>query len=84
MEIFFQYLVKKLDAENSLWRNTTVVLLDNASYHTSNEAFQVYRKFRIKTIFTGPYSYDASPIELLFAAFKDDDINPRKLKTGKG
>ena len=60
------------------------MLLDNASYHVSNSAFEIYKKFKIKTIFTGPYSYDAAPIELLFAAFKADDINPRKVKTGKG
>ena len=34
-------------------------------------------------MFTGPHSYSASPVELLFAHFKADDINPRKLKTGK-
>ena len=83
MDIFFQHLVKKLDSENPRWRNTTVVLLDNASYHTSKAAFEIYKKHRIKTIFTGPYSYNAAPVELFFAAFKADDINPRKVKTGK-
>jgi hypothetical protein len=27
--------------------------------------------------------YDASPIELFFAAFKSKDVNPEKLSTGK-
>ena len=34
-------------------------------------------------MFTGPHSYDASPIELFFAALKSKDINPLNLPTGK-
>jgi hypothetical protein len=37
----------------------------------------------VPVIFTGPHSYAAAPIELLFAHFKAADINPRRLKTGK-
>ena len=32
----------------------------------------------------GPYSYDAAPAELFFAAFKAADINPNKVPLGKG
>ena len=38
---------------------------------------------RIPILFTGPHSYDAVPAELLFAAFKADDINPSKVPQGK-
>ena len=31
----------------------------------------------------GPYSYDAAPCELFFAAFKSADVNPAKVATGK-
>ena len=31
----------------------------------------------------GPYSYDAAPCELFFAAFKRADINPSKVPLGK-
>ena len=34
-------------------------------------------------LFTGPHSYDAAPIELLFASFKSDDVNPNHLPQGK-
>ena len=34
MEIFFQALVKKLDDEEAgNWRDTHLILLDNATYH---------------------------------------------------
>jgi len=35
MQIFFQQLVLKLDAERSNWREDTVILYDNAPYHCS-------------------------------------------------
>jgi hypothetical protein len=31
----------------------------------------------------GPYSYDAAPCELFFAAFKKEDINPNMVPLGK-
>ena len=42
-----------------------------------------FRKNRVPILFTGPHSYAALPIELFFAAFKKDDVNPSKLPTGK-
>ena len=43
----------------------------------------MYKKLNIPVCFTAPNSYDVAACELLFAAFKRDDINPRKFKTGK-
>ena len=34
-------------------------------------------------IFAGPYAFDASPAEKLFAYLKVGDLNPGELKTGK-
>lgn len=34
MEIFFQALINKLDKEKSTWRKDTVIMMDNAPYHT--------------------------------------------------
>ena len=83
LELFFQNLVKKLSDERRYWRKDTVVLLDNAAYHKSGAAMKMFEKLQIPLIFTGPHSYDAAPIELLFAAFKSEDINPRCVATGK-
>ena len=83
MEVFFHKLVKKLEAERPDFRESTVIMLDNAPYHTCQASLRLFEKLQIPVLFTGPHSYAASPIELLFAAFKSADINPRHVKTGK-
>ena len=35
MEIFFRQLVLKLDAHRPGWRQTHVIMMDNASYHNT-------------------------------------------------
>ena len=79
MEIFFHQLVLILDKERANWREDTVVLLDNASYHATANTLKVFDALRIPVMFTGPHSYDAAPCELFFAAFKRADINPRRV-----
>ena len=37
----------------------------------------------MSVIITAPYSFDSSPIELLFAYFKRGEINPENLSTAK-
>ena len=83
-ELFFHHLAKQLDDERPAWRRDTVILIDNAPYQTSSHCLKLYQKLKLPILFTGPHSYDAAPIELYFAHFKADDINPRKVKTGKG
>ena len=83
MEIFLRKLVLKLGQENANWRENTVILLDNAPYHTSDSTVKLMGGLNIPVIYTGPYSYDAAPIELLFAAFKSADVNPNHVKLGK-
>lgn len=83
MNIFLRKLVLKLDQEDAEWRSNTVILFDNAPYHTSDNTLKLMQGLEMPILFTGPYSYDASPIELLFAAFKSSDLNPRHLLTGK-
>ena len=58
-------------------------LWDNASYHASAETRAVLQKLGIKIIFSGPYSYSAAPIELLFGSLKVGELNPDRLPTGK-
>jgi hypothetical protein len=40
-------------------------------------------RLRVPISMLGPYSYDAAPCELFFAAFKKVDINPNKVPSGK-
>ena len=57
--------------------------MDGAPYHQSVAMLEFYEEHQVPIMFTGPHSYDASPIELFFAAFKSRDINPEQLATGK-
>ena len=77
MDIYLRKLVLKLDHEDVNWRDNTVLLIDNAPYHASDNTIDLLGGLKIPILFTGPHSYDAAPIELLFAAFKSRDINPR-------
>ena len=40
-------------------------------------------KMELPIIFSGPYSYSAAPIEMVFSALKLGDLNPERLPTGK-
>jgi hypothetical protein len=83
MELFFSNFIRMMDDRNRYWRKHHIILMDNAPYHTSNSMMEFYQVHDLPIMFTGPHSYSASPVELYFAAFKKEDINPSKLPTGK-
>jgi len=83
MIAFFSELCKVLDGEDPNWRDNTVILLDNASYHRSLEIRAAVKKLGIKTIYSGPYSYISAPIELYFGLLKRGDLNPERQQLGK-
>ena len=81
--LFMRYLTRQLDAEDPSWQQDTVFLLDGARYHTSEEMRDYFRKMKVQVIYSGPYSYSAAPIELLFGALKRGELNPERQPTGK-
>ena len=83
MRVFFIALVKILDRQRANWRNTTVIVLDNAPYHTASSTMKLFDDLKIPVVFLGAHSYNAAPCELFFANFKTGDINPRHLPMGK-
>ena len=70
MKIFFEYLIIRLDSERKGWRKHTIFLIDNAPYHKSESLMTYFKDMQLPIMFTGPHSYDAVPIELLFSAIK--------------
>ena len=72
-----------MESEDENWRDNTVLLHDNAPYATSESTLELMEGLKIPMLFTGPHSYDAAPVELLFAAFKSEDVNPNHLPQGK-
>ena len=77
MWYFIAGLCLKLQQEDPEWRSNTVLLLDNASYHTSDYMIEKFQAFSVPVLFSGPYSYDAAPVEKVFAAIKTKDLNPQ-------
>ena len=60
-----------------------MIVLDNASYHRSDEVRKAMTALDIPVMLTGPYGYDASPCEKLFAHLKLGDLNPDDVQSGK-
>ena len=97
MEIFLQKLIKKLDTADKDWRRSMVLMADNATYHRSSATLKVLEDHQVPVCFTGPNSYASckylsidynlllciAPVELLFAALKNGNINPRNVPTSK-
>ena len=70
MSIFMQELCAILDNHRKGWRKNTLVIIDNAPYHISKEAMQMFEQLKVPLMFLAPYSFDVAPCELLFAHFK--------------
>jgi len=83
MEIFFRQLVLKLNKDRLDWRENTIVILDNASYHSTSSVIKLLESLRIPVIFSGPHSYDTAVCELIFAMFKSGNWNKEGLPMGK-
>ena len=81
--LYIQQLVLKLDKERPDWRKNTIITMDGSSYHTAAGTYALFKKLRIPVLLQGPHSYDIAPCELYFAAFKSQDVNPRKVPSTK-
>jgi len=73
MIMFLSHLFAALDTETPGWRSNSIVLLDGAKYHTSEQCASYLRVSQAPVIFSGPYSYGKSTsfctVELLFLTF---------------
>jgi len=74
--LFVKKLSAKLDQERPGWREDTVIVQDGAPYHGSQKTRAYFAHLGIRTMFTAPYSYSGSPVELYFAALKSINLNP--------
>ena len=83
MKIYLSKLAEQLDGDRPHWRQDTVLLLDGAKYHTNYEIQGHLKSLEFPVIYTGPYSYDACPCELLFARIKSANLNTNDQPMGK-
>tara|TARA_B100000401_G_scaffold396941_1_gene306743 strand:- start:186 stop:656 length:471 start_codon:yes stop_codon:yes gene_type:complete len=79
IEMFLHRLVKLLDQQEPGWSESTVIMMDNASYHASKATKTAFEQLGLTVIYSAPYSYTSAPVETLFALLKHGDINPRLL-----
>lgn len=80
---FLHRLVIDLDGENPDWRDDTIIVLDGAKIHRSGETRRAMAALRIPVMIAGPYGFDGSPAEKLFAILKNGELNKWGVKTGK-
>ena len=83
ISLFMRELCLVLDQEDRGWRKHTVVLMDNAPYHTSYETKLAFQHLKVPVMFLAPYSFDVAPCELFFAILKSSNLNPEDLSLGK-
>jgi transposase len=58
------------------WMNKYVIMIDNARYHRSKMVIELMRILKIPVMYTGPYSFDMAPVEMLFRKVKCYQLNP--------
>ena len=65
--LFLRHLVRTLDSETPGWQENSIILVDNAPYHSGEEIREYMHKMQIPIMYSAPYSYAAAPIETLFS-----------------
>ena len=73
--LFLRHLTNELDKDSPGWQEDSLLLIDNAPYHTGEEIRSYIRKMQLPLIYTAPYCYGSSPIETLFAHLKLGELN---------
>ena len=81
--LFLRHLVAELDRDTPGWQEDSVILADNAPYHTGGEIREYLRKMQVPFMYTSGYCYSSSPIETLFAHLKLGELNATREPTGK-
>ena len=68
--LFLTELASLLDRERPLWRKDTLILMDNARYNLKDDIKAQIQRLKMPVIHSGPYSYDAAPVERYFGYYK--------------
>ena len=85
---FMKHLTRQLDSEDPDWQEKTVFLLDGARYRTGEKMREYFRKLQVRVMYSGPYSYAAAPIEMVFGALgqtltiRHDSVNRESFMPG--
>lgn len=80
---FLQRLALQLDCEDPDWRNDTLLVLDGAKTHRSEETRRAMAALQLPVMIAGPYGFDGMPAETVFSLLKAGELNPWRTATGK-
>ncbi len=67
---YFEHTLPRLQPTNKT--RTSIVILDNASYHKSQQLKDLFKQHNCHLVFLPPYSPDLNPIEPLWGTIKQD------------
>ena len=81
--LFLTELALVLDRERPLWRKDTLILMDNARYNLKDDIKAQIQRLKMPVIHSGPYSYDAAPVERYFGYYKQGKVMPEADPSGK-
>ena len=74
--MYLEHLVKYLDKKDKNWRNDTILMHDGAGYASGTATESTLRNLQIPFMLLAPHSYNVAPVELLFGAIKNANLNP--------
>jgi hypothetical protein len=59
-------MVEYLDFQDAEWRKKTVIMVDNAQYHRSDQTKKLITNLNIPLMYLGPYQFRVAPVEMMF------------------
>ena len=80
---YLSHLIEQLDRDRPNWRKNTIIQMDGASWHKTDQVKSLLRKQQVPILISSPYSFDSSVAELFFNMFKRNEINIQQLATSK-
>ena len=74
--LFLTKLCEHLDHEDPLWREDTVLVMDNAGYNRGKPVNHLLETLKLPVLYLGPYHFRMAPIEMMFNFINNNDLNP--------
>lgn len=67
---FIRLFVGHMDQMSPRWRESTILLMDNVGLHKTPYVMETIRSLNIPAMYSGPGSFSAIPVELVFSRIK--------------
>ena len=67
---YLRSLCNKLGQDDSDWRSKVILMMDNASTHTSKESRAFIKAYNVPVFYTTPYHPELNPVESCFSLLK--------------